>query len=206
MFKRIMIASALAVVVLTLSIGAQAQTKAGAANPRAGLMELVQRAREGRSAANLDTVAIVKDAYRGAVQGGEASLQNGNIVGTWNVLIPASDGGGAPFEALQTFGADGTFVETSSLLGTGGEGPAHGAWYPTTGGFILSFELFVFDPATGESVGRVRVRNYLQINDRRSNRFFSFQAVDFIEPDGNVIENIDTGTFSGTRLMALGID
>lgn len=205
MFKRIMIASALTVMFFALSIGAQAQTKTGAVNPRAGFMELVQRAREGRSAANAETVAIVDNAYRGAVADA-TSAQGGNIVGTWNVRIPASDGGGAPFEALQTFGADGTFIETSSLLGTGGEGPAHGAWFRTVGGFTLSFELFVFDPATGESVGRVRVRNYIVIPDRRSNNFFSYQAVDFIEPDGNVIPNIDTGTFSATRLMALGLD
>src|ERR1044071_93342 len=40
------------------------------------------------------------------------------IVGTWIVHIPASNGGGAPFDALHTFNTDGTFVETSSLLAT----------------------------------------------------------------------------------------
>ncbi len=67
------------------------------------------------------------------------------IVGTWIVHIPASDGGGAPFDALHTFNGDGTFVETSSLLATLTEGPAHGVWKGKKRDYDYTFELFVFN-------------------------------------------------------------
>ena len=48
------------------------------------------------------------------------------IVGTWLCDVP--NGQPVPFQALQTFHEDGTFIETSSLLGRGRKVPlmAHG--------------------------------------------------------------------------------
>ncbi len=161
-------------------------------------------AREGKSAANPEIVEKITNDYS---QDKEESLfemdGRNNIVGTWNVLIPTSNGGLPPFEALHNFNADGTFVETSSLLGTGTEGSAHGVWEFTRRGYILTFELFVFDPETGESVGRVRVRNLIQTNG--GDKFTANSAVDFIELDGTVIENIDGGIYTATRMQVRGL-
>lgn len=118
------------------------------------------------------------------------------LVGTWIIDVPgAPDAPG--FSALQTFGADGTFVETSSLLGTVPEGPAHGAWRPVAGGYLLTFQLFTFD-AEGAHSGRVRVRAFLRIPG--PGRLEADTAVDVLLPDGTVLEEVATGPYSGRRL------
>ena len=120
------------------------------------------------------------------------------LVGTWLVDISESDGGLPPFQALQTFHADGTFVETSSLLGGGEEGPAHGVWHRiNNNNYALTFYLFVFDE-NGDAAGMVRVRAAVHLID--NDRLSGDTAVDFIEPDGTIIPDIDGGPFMGTRL------
>ena len=130
----------------------------------------------------------------------ENLLGFGSIVGTWNVTVPVAEGN---FYALQTFNVDGTFTETSSLLGMLPEGPSQGVWEYRRRGTVLTFELFAFVPGTGESVGRLRVRNFIQLTD--GNRFASDYVLDFIELDGTVIENIGSGTFTGERLQVRGL-
>ncbi|MBX7171656.1 MAG: hypothetical protein K1X72_11920 [Pyrinomonadaceae bacterium] len=119
------------------------------------------------------------------------------LTGTWYVTVP----GATPdqnFYAYQTFGSDGTFVETSSLLITLTEGPAHGVWEPRRNGAALTFELFAFDPATSTQVGRIRVRCVIRLTD--ADHITADTVVDFIEPNGNVIPEIATGPFTGERV------
>lgn len=198
MFKnKITAALTVLIVLVGLSVGVSAQSKKSSGRVNVSFNELVEAARQGKSLANPKTIELVKNAY--SEESDESIFGIGSIVGTWNCQIPMSDGGAAPFEALQTFNSDGSFVETSSLLGTGTEGPAHGVFESRRRGYILTFELFVFDPGTGESVGRVRVRNLIRMQGR--DNFTSDNVVDFIEPDGTVIENIDSGTYTGRRMQ-----
>src|SRR5919108_5701337 len=107
------------------------------------------------------------------------------IVGTWLCDVP--NGQPVPFQALQTFHEDGTFIETSSLLGRGEEGPAHGVWKRDGKQYRLTFQLFIFDPATGENVGMIRVRATLRLESAdQLNATSSF--AELIAPDGSVIE------------------
>lgn len=121
------------------------------------------------------------------------------LVGTWVINVPASPGG-AEFNALQTFHADGTMTETSDLLAKLGEGPAHGAWTGKKRDYQITFELFVFDPDRNPA-GRVRVRATVRLTDE--DNFTADSAVDFIEPNGNVIPDIGSGPFTGTRLKVM---
>lgn len=105
------------------------------------------------------------------------------LVGTWVCDVPGDPG----FRALQTFHADGTFTETSSLLGLKEEGPAHGAWIRDDGEYQLTFQLFAFDPSTGESTGMFRVRVSIEL-DSLDHLTASFGVVDFIDPDGTITE------------------
>ena len=105
------------------------------------------------------------------------------IVGTWVCDVP----GEPPFRALQTFHSDGTFTETSSLLAQGQEGSAHGVWSRADGKYQLTFQLFAFDPDTGESTGMIRVRVSLKV-DSPDHLTATFGVVDFIDPDGNISE------------------
>jgi hypothetical protein len=123
--------------------------------------------------------ALVTSAYTAnADDGGRRK-----IVGTWLCDVP----GEPAFRALQTFHADGTFTETSSLLAQGQEGPAHGVWMRDDGEYQLNFQLFAFDPSTGESTGMIRVRVSLAV-DRPDHLAATFGVVEFIDPDGTITE------------------
>ena len=187
------------VAALSLTISASAQGKR-AAGRNTRLFDLVETAKQGR--AKLDP-AIAKQVRDDFAESKESLEFAPSIVGTWYCKVAQSDQGFPPFQAYHTFGADGTFVETSSLLGLNGEGPAHGAYERSWRGYVLTFELFVFDPSTGESVGRVRVR--VSIRMTSSNTFNAITAVDFIEPNGTTIEDIDGGPFSATRVHVKGL-
>lgn len=125
------------------------------------------------------------------------------IVGTWLCDVP--NGQPVPFKALQTFHEDGTFTETSSLLGRGEEGPAHGVWKRDGKQYRLTFQLFIFDPATGENVGMIRVRATLQL---ASGDQLNAKAgyVEFIAPDGSVTElGSETNPYTCTRIQVLPV-
>lgn len=201
MFRKINITLSIVIVVLGLSAVMSAQTKRGATRSNVSMLALIEAARGGQKAADPEIVRMVNEAYADTAD--EDTLGGNDIVGTWNIHIPQSTGGNAPFDALHTFGADGIFVETSSLLATGTEGPAHGAYERARRGYNLTFEVFIFDPATGENVGRVRVRNFIRMLG--PNNFTAYSAVDFIELDGTVIENIDSGIFTGQKMTVRGI-
>jgi len=186
-----------AAIALTLTVSAQNKKE----NMNARLFNLVQMAKQGK--AKLDPARALRIREDFSKAEGQFATLAPPIFGTWNCKIDESDTGLPPFEALQTFGQDGTFVETSNLLGMGGEGPAHGVYDRSRNGYILTFELFVFDPATGESVGRVRVRASIRMFGQ--NAFDADTAVDFIEPDGNTITDIDGGPFHGTRMLVKGL-
>jgi hypothetical protein len=203
MFNKIVITFTAFALLFAISCSAMGQNKNARSGVKKSVLDLVAMAREGRSNADPETVRIVKEAYAEEVSREESTSIGNNLTGTWYCEVGESPGGAPPFQAYQTFNADGTFVETSSLLGTGTEGPAHGSWERSLRGFLLTFELFVFDPETGEAVGRVRVRNFIRMNN--SHNFVSFNLVDFIEPDGNVIEAIDSGIFTAERVKVRGL-
>jgi hypothetical protein len=110
-----------------------------------------------------------------------------------------------PFQALQTFHEGGTFTETSSLLGRDEEGPAHGVWKRDGKLYRLTFQLFAFDPGTGDSVGMIRVRITLkQEGADQLNATASF--VEFIAPDGSVTElGNETNPYTCTRVQVLPV-
>ena len=129
----------------------------------------------------------------------QATAETAKIVGTWLITVP--DAPDAPgFKALQTFHDNGTFTETSDLLGQGVEGPAHGAWTGKKNDYRLTFQLFTFDEQGLPSV-RIQVRCTIRIVNE--NTLQATTTVDIIEPDGHVIANVGGGPFSGVRLSVV---
>jgi hypothetical protein len=129
----------------------------------------------------------------------QATAETAKIVGTWLITVP--DAPDAPgFKALQTFHENGTFTETSDLLGQGVEGPAHGAWSGKKNDYRLSFQLFTFDEQGNPSV-RVQVRCTIRIINE--NALQATTTVDIIEPNGNVTPAVATGPFTGVRLAVV---
>jgi hypothetical protein len=125
------------------------------------------------------------------------------IVGSWLCDVP--NGQPVPFMALQTIHDDGTFTETSSLLGRGEEGPAHGVWKRDGNLYRLTFQLFIFDPSTGDNVGMIRVRVSLRLEGAdQLNATSSF--AELIAPDGSVIElGGETNPYTCTRVKVLPV-
>lgn len=183
--------------ILTFGLSIAANAQKGTLYRGVDWKKAVEAARNGTAETDIESAARVREAY--AEEKVEANdLFGANLTGTWYVTVP----GPTPaenFYAYHTFGIDGTFVETSSLLVTLTEGPAHGVWEFRRRGAVLTFELFAFDPDKGVQVGRVRVRCFIRMNER--NRFTADSAVDFIEPDGTVIPDIGGGPFSGERVQ-----
>lgn len=125
----------------------------------------------------------------------EQIAQRNSLLGSWVVHVQST--GSPEFNALQTFQLGGTVNETSDLLSQGGEGPGQGAWQRTDDGYAATFELFIFNP-DGSKAGRIRVRETITLTDE--NHFTGFSVADIILPDGEVIENIDNGPITGTRV------
>jgi hypothetical protein len=192
---------ALTLLVLGLGLVATASAqKRGTLFKGVDWKKAVEAARSGDAKIDKESLARVEEAYAESKE--EAILILPQLTGTWYVTVP----GPTPaetFYAYQTFGADGTFVETSSLLVTLTEGPAHGVYERIRRGYVLTFELFAFDPEEGVQVGRVRVRCFIRTTS--SNTFDADSVVDFIELDGTVIRNIAAGPFSGERVITRGM-
>jgi hypothetical protein len=143
--------------------------------------------------------AIVASAYTAKADDDERR----KIVGTWVCDVP--NGQPVPFQALQTFHEDGTFTETSSLLGRGEEGPAHGVWKRDGHLYRLTFQLFAFDPATGDNVGMIRVRVTLEL-DSADQLTATFSYAEFIAPDGSVTElGGEANPYTCTRMKVLPV-
>lgn len=212
MKNKIYIALTLLIISLGLIVTANAQkndSNRGLKFRGIDIFKAKEAARNGISKIDPNILAQVEAAYAGKAnetakarnESADSSVFFGaNLTGTWNVTVPGENPEDT-FYALHTFGTDGTFVETSSLLATLTEGPAHGIWAQFGRGAILTFELFAFD--AGQPVGRIRVRNLIMQNGR--NHFTAYSVVDFIELDGTVIPAIGGGAYSAERMQLIGI-
>lgn len=192
----------LTLLVVTFGLSVAANAQKGKLFKGVDWKKAVEAAKAGNANIDKDALARIEEAYAEKKEESN-NFFGANLTGTWYVTVP----GETPadnFYAYQTFGIDGTFVETSSLLVTLTEGPAHGVWEPRRRGAVYTFELFAFDPEAGVQVGRVRVRNYARMNG--NNHIMVDSAVDFIELDGTVIPNIAAGPYTGERVQLRGLD
>jgi hypothetical protein len=195
--KRNILGMAIAFLLIAQTSIAGAQTLQNAKSRRGSWSELAKNGSRIQNPTPADFDQNLT-AQEGAIEA-QATTDAAKIVGTWLITVP--DAPGAPgFKALQTFHDNGTFTETSDLLGQGVEGPAHGAWTGKKNDYRLTFQLFTFDENGLPSV-RIRVRCTIRIvND---NTLTATTTVDIIEPDGNIIPAVATGPFSGTRVAVV---
>jgi hypothetical protein len=134
-----------------------------------------------------------------------ASAERGTgneIVGTWVVDVAESDGGVPGFQSLLTFHEGGTLTEVSSELGLGLQGLGHGGWTRQGQDYAATFQVWLFNPDTGVAEGRIQVRAAIRID--KDNQMTADTAIDFIDPGGNVIPDIDSGPFEATVLEVVG--
>lgn len=199
MKRKIALTFALLVVGLGLTIAASAQKNR--LYRGVNWKQRVEDARSGKIKIDKEALARVAEAYAEKSEGVVLD-SNANLTGTYFVTVP----GATPaddFFAYWTLGNEGTFVETSSLLATLTEGPAHGAYQRTRRGANLTFELFAFDPDAGAAVGRIRVRATIQMNG--GNNISGYAAAEFIEADGTVVP-LGAGPYSGEKVQVRPIE
>ncbi len=121
------------------------------------------------------------------------------LIGAWRVHIPISASGLPAFNAYHSFHEGGTFTEFSDLLGALNESPSAGVWDLDEYRYVLTFELFAFDQAK-KPAGVVRVRCTLDVTN---DDLKGDAVVDFIEPNGNEILEIDRTPFTGKRVRKM---
>lgn len=135
-----------------------------------------------------------------------ASAERGTgneIVGTWVVDAAETEGGVPGFQSLLTFHEGGTLTEVSSELGLGLQGLGHGGWTRSGQDYTATFQVWVFNPDTGVAEGRIQVRAAIRID--KDNVMTADTAIDFIDPGGNVISDIDSGPFEATPVEVVGL-
>ena len=125
------------------------------------------------------------------------------IVGTWLVDVAETDGGVAGFQSLMTFHEGGTLTEVSNELGLGLQGPGHGGWTRRGQDYTATFQLWIFNPDTGVTEGRIQVRAAIRID--KNNLMTGDSEIDFIDPGGTVIPDIDSGPFEATLVKVVGL-
>lgn len=120
-----------------------------------------------------------------------------SVEGTWLTTVSGPDI--ETFRALQTYHRDRTYMDTTDILASLAESPGQGTYQRLYAGALVTFELFAFEGT--EPVGIVRVTNLVSVGADDILRGDSL--VDFIDNDGNVFENVGTGTFTGRRIVPL---
>jgi hypothetical protein len=116
----------------------------------------------------------------------------GNLVGTWRITAPQSEGNPVAFEALHTFFADGNWVEVNSFKDSN-----HGVWMGSGNTYLLTFDEFTFDEQ-GSHNGRQIVRASIKMDG--ADHLTAQWSLDRIDLEGKVTEKAYYGTFEGTRM------
>jgi hypothetical protein len=116
-----------------------------------------------------------------------------NLVGTWRINVPASEGFWEAFEGLHTYFADGNWLEANSL----GE-VNHGVWMGNGSSSLLTFEGYSFDEQR-QYTGKFQVRASIKLES--ADKLTAQWEMDTIDLEGNVTENAASGTYNGTRMQ-----
>jgi hypothetical protein len=136
-------------------------------------------------------VALTTTAYAAA----NAQPATPSLVGTWKMTIPTTGTSPELTEALQTYFADGNYIETNNNPSAGSTG--HGVWIGTGNTYLNTFQVFTFDEK-GQYNGKRVIHASIKMdgNDHYTAKF----VTDFIDTAGKVTKNVFSGGFEGARM------
>lgn len=117
-----------------------------------------------------------------------------SIVGTWKMSIAPSDTSPEGLEVLQTFFADGNYMETINIRGLSS---SHGVWTDAGNAYLYTFRVFSYDEA-GKFTGTRVIRGQIQMDG--PNRLTGYGSADIITPNGEVIKNAFSAPIEATRM------
>ncbi len=116
------------------------------------------------------------------------------IVGTWNMKIAPSQTSPEGLEVMQTFFADGNYLETinidASTIG-------HGVWMGSGNTYFYTFQTFNYDEK-GSYVGKRIIRATLKMDS--PDHFTGKAEADVIDVDGKVTKDEFSVTTEATRM------
>jgi hypothetical protein len=117
------------------------------------------------------------------------------IVGTWMMTIPKTATSPETNETMQTFFADGNYIETNNNSQAGSTG--HGLWVGSNKTYQYTFQVFTSD-AQGNYTGKRIVHGTIHMAD--GNHFTGKGSADVVDAAGKVTKNVFSATFEGTRM------
>ena len=117
------------------------------------------------------------------------------LVGTWKMTIAASATSPEANETMQTFFADGNYLETSNNSKSGSTG--HGAWRGSGDTYHYSFQVFTADDQ-GNYGGKRIIRATIQMDT--PDHYTGQGTADVIDLAGNVTKNVFAAPIAGERM------
>ena len=117
-----------------------------------------------------------------------------DIVGTWEMSIAPSDSSPEGLEVLQTFFADGNYMETINISAST---TSHGVWIGAGRTYLYTFHVFSFDEE-GNYAGRRIIHGTIRMDG--PDHITGVGSADIVAPDGTVTKNAFAAPFEATRM------
>jgi len=119
-----------------------------------------------------------------------------SLVGTWKMKLAPSAKGPELSETLQTFFADGNFLETNNNLKVSSIG--HGVWMGAGNTYVYSWQCFTFEEQ-GNYNGKRVIHGRIQMDG--PDHYNGHGSADVIDLTGKVTKNVFAADVEGTRMQ-----
>jgi hypothetical protein len=117
------------------------------------------------------------------------------LVGTWKMTIAKTATSPETNETMQTFFADGNYLETNNNIKAGSTG--HGVWIGSNNNYFYTFQVFTSDE-TGHYTGKRIIRGAIHMDG--PDHFTDKGAADVVDLAGKVTKNAFSAAFEATRM------
>lgn len=117
-----------------------------------------------------------------------------SIVGTWQMSIAPSESSPEGLEVLQTFFADGNYMETINISASS---TSHGVWMGSGNTYLYTFHVFSYDEK-GNYAGRRIIRGSIRLDG--PDHLTGNGTADIVAPDGKVTKHAFSAPFEATRM------
>ena len=118
-----------------------------------------------------------------------------SLVGTWKMTLPKTATSPELSESLQTFFADGNFIESINNLTIAST--AHGVWIGAGNTYLNTFQTFTYD-AQGKYNGTRTIHASIKMDS--ADHYTAQFVTDSIDLAGKVTKNVFSGTLEATRM------
>jgi len=118
-----------------------------------------------------------------------------SLVGTWRMMIPKTATSPETNDTMQSFFADGNYLETNNNSQAGSTG--HGIWIGSGNTYLYSFQVFTAD-AQGKYSGKRIIHATIHMDG--ADHYTAHGSADVIDLAGKVTKNVFSADFEATRM------